>query len=142
MVQAHRKRRIYLCRKLFYVFCIRADYPTIFDLSAQYIAKLYRARWSIERFFKTMKQNLRIKKLYGQSENAVKTQIWIALIVYVLYLKLRQIRRYGGKNFTDFILGIKVCLFERDDLFEWFAASLSSLKGKPPSCTFQQNLIL
>ena len=93
----------------------------IFDLSAADSAKLYRARWNIEIFFKTIKQNLRVKKFYGQSKNAVETQIWIALIVYVLYLILRQMSSYEGKNFTDFIPGLKVCLFERKDLFKWFA---------------------
>ena len=75
----------------------------IFDLSAAEIAKLYRQRWNIEIFFKTIKQNLRVRKFYGQSKNAVETQILIALIVYVLYLKLRQMSTYEGKNFTDFI---------------------------------------
>ena len=47
----------------------------IFDMNATDIAKLYRARWNIEIFFKTIKQNLRVKKFYGQSKNAVETQI-------------------------------------------------------------------
>ncbi|HAM78221.1 MAG TPA: hypothetical protein DCP61_03420 [Treponema sp.] len=49
---------------------------------------MYRARWNIEIFFKTLKQNLEIEKFFGESENAVKTQIWIAQIVYLLYLRL------------------------------------------------------
>ena len=48
------------------------------------IAKLYKARWQVELFFKWMKQHLHIKTFYGTSENAVKTQIWIAVSVYVL----------------------------------------------------------
>ena len=48
----------------------------IFTLTAEYVAKMYRARWNIEIFFKTIKQNLRIKKFFGETENAVKTQIW------------------------------------------------------------------
>ena len=55
-----------------------------FTLSALTIAKLYRARWRVELFFKWIKQHLRIKAFYGTSENAVKTQVWIAIAVYVL----------------------------------------------------------
>lgn len=55
-----------------------------FGLQAETIAELYRSRWQIELFFKWIKQNLRIKRFFGTSQNAVKTQIWIAVTVYVL----------------------------------------------------------
>ena len=55
-----------------------------FDLPALTIAQLYRCRWQVELFFKWIKQHLRIKRFYGTTENAVKTQIWIAISVYVL----------------------------------------------------------
>ena len=55
-----------------------------FDLPALTIAELYRCRWQVELFFKWIKQHLRIKRFYGTSENAVKTQIWVAISVYVL----------------------------------------------------------
>jgi hypothetical protein len=55
-----------------------------FKLSAQTIADLYRCRWQVELFFKWIKQHLRIKAFYGTSENAVKTQIWIAISIYAL----------------------------------------------------------
>ena len=55
-----------------------------FVLSAETIAALYKKRWQVELFFKWIKQNLRIKHFFGTSENAVKTQIWIAVCVYVL----------------------------------------------------------
>jgi len=55
-----------------------------FTLPALDIARLYKMRWRVELFFKWIKQNLRIKKFYGTSDNAVKTQIWIAVCVYVL----------------------------------------------------------
>ncbi len=110
----------------------------IFNRTAEYVAKMYRARWNIEIFFKTIKQNLRIKKFYGESENAVKTQIWIALIVYLLYLKLKEICKNSRKSFTHFACEIAVCLFERKDLSEWFC-------GCPPQPSssgndFQQEL--
>ncbi len=95
----------------------------IFDRSAAYVARLYKARWNIEIFFKTIKQNLRIKKFYRETENAVKTQIWIALIIYLLYLKLRQMSKNAVKNFTHFICELSVCIFQRKDLFELFAGS-------------------
>lgn len=55
-----------------------------FALPALTIAALYKRRWQVELFFKWIKQNLRIRHFYGTSENAVKTQIWIAVCVYVL----------------------------------------------------------
>ncbi len=61
-----------------------------FALPALTIAHLYRSRWAVELFFKWMKQHLRIKAFYGTSENAVKTQIWIALAVYVLVAIVRK----------------------------------------------------
>ena len=61
-----------------------------FILSAQDIADIYRARWQVELFFKWIKQNLRIKAFYGNSENAVRTQIWIAVSVYLLVALLKK----------------------------------------------------
>lgn len=61
-----------------------------FRLPALTIAKLYRSRWQVELFFKWIKQNLRIKSFYGTSENAVKTQIWIAVSVYVLVAIMKK----------------------------------------------------
>ena len=61
-----------------------------FDLDAKTICDLYKSRWQVELFFKTLKQNLRIKKFLGTSANAVKAQIWVALIAYLLI----QITRY------------------------------------------------
>ena len=67
-----------------------------FSLDALTITQLYKSRWKIELFFKWIKQHLRIKAFFGTSENAVKTQIWIAISIYVLVaiiekeLKLKQ----------------------------------------------------
>lgn len=87
--------------------------------SAENIGKMYRARWNIETFFKTMKQNLRIKKFYGQTKNAVKTQIWIALIVYLLFLKLKEACRNTTKSFTHFMSELKVVIFQRRSMQDW-----------------------
>ena len=63
----------------------------IFHLSALTIAEIYKARWDIEKFFRWIKQNLKVKTFIGTSENAVKTQIWIAMITYLLlaYIKYK-----------------------------------------------------
>ena len=61
-----------------------------FALPAETIARLYRCRWQVELFFKWIKQHLRIKAFYGTSENAVRTQIWIAVSVYVLIAIVRK----------------------------------------------------
>jgi hypothetical protein len=61
-----------------------------FDLPPETISALYRYRWQVELFFKWIKQNLRIKSFYGTSENAVKTQIWIAISVYVLVAIIKK----------------------------------------------------
>lgn len=67
-----------------------------FDLSAKEIGDLYRYRWKIETFFKWMKQHLRIKSFYGKSQNAVYTQIWIALITYCLQVLLKLKLNHNG----------------------------------------------
>jgi IS4 transposase len=59
-------------------------------LPAVAIARIYKCRWQVELFFKWIKQHLRIKAFYGTSENAVKTQIWIAVSVYVLVAIIRK----------------------------------------------------
>ena len=101
-----------------------------FSVSAEYIAKLYRARCNIEIFFKTLKQNLEIEKFFGESENAVKAQIWIALIVYLLYLRLHQLTAFSNKNFPSFVCELRVCIFDRRNLFGWFSGSPPDEKPK------------
>jgi len=61
-----------------------------FTLPALTIAQLYKSRWNVELFFKWIKQHLRVKKFYGTSANAVKTQLWVALIVYLLVAILKK----------------------------------------------------
>src|SRR5207245_10351876 len=61
-----------------------------FVLPALTIALIYKCRWQVELFFKWVKQHLRIKKFFGTSENAVKTQIWIAISIYVLVTIVRK----------------------------------------------------
>ena len=71
-----------------------------FTLPALTIADLYRCRWQVELFFKWIKQHLRIKSFFGTSENAVKTQIWIAISVYVLVAILKKRLRIEHSLYT------------------------------------------
>jgi len=83
-----------------------------FTLPARTIADIYRQRWQVELFFKWIKQHLRIKAFYGTSENAVKTQIWIAVSIYVLVATVRK--RLGLEASLYQILQIlSVTLFEK-----------------------------
>ena len=83
-----------------------------FDLPADTIAQLYRSRWQIELFFKWIKQNLRIKAFYGTSENAVKTQIWIAVTVYLLIAILKKRLKIEASLYTILQI-LSVTAFER-----------------------------
>lgn len=86
-----------------------------FDLPALTIAQLYRCRWQVELFFKWIKQHLRIKAFYGTSENAVKTQIWIAITVYVLVAIIKKRLKIEAALYT--ILQIpSLTLFEKSSL--------------------------
>ena len=88
-----------------------------FTLPALTIAQIYKCRWQVELFFKWIKQHLRIKAFYGTSENAVKTQIWIAVSVYVLVAIARK--RLGLKVSLYQILQIfSVTLFEKTPILQ------------------------
>jgi Transposase DDE domain/Domain of unknown function (DUF4372) len=81
-------------------------------LPALTICDLYKSRWQVELFFKWIKQNLRIKKFYGTSENAVKTQIWIAVSVYVLVAIVRKRLKLDASLYTLMQL-FSVTVFEK-----------------------------
>lgn len=88
-----------------------------FTLPALTIAQIYKCRWQVELFFKWIKQHLRIKAFYGTSENAVKTQIWIAVSVYVLVAIVRK--RLGLKTSLYQSLQIlSVTLFEKTSILQ------------------------
>jgi transposase len=86
-----------------------------FSLPALTIAHLYKARWQVELFFKWIKQNLRIKSFYGTSENAVKTQIWIAITVYVLVAILKKERNIS-RSLNEILQVFSITIFERNDI--------------------------
>ena len=83
-----------------------------FDLPALTIAKLYRCRWQVELFFKWIKQHLRIKRFYGTTENAVKTQIWIAISVYVLVAIVKK-RLKTEASLYKILQILSLALFEK-----------------------------
>ena len=94
-----------------------------FSLSAITIADLYRNRWHVELFFKWIKQHLKIKRFYGTSENAVKTQIWIAVSVYVLVAIIKK--RLGLEASLYTILQIlSLTLFEKTPLNQLLTTEL------------------
>jgi hypothetical protein len=91
-----------------------------FTLPAFVVAELFRCRWKIELFFKWIKQHLRIKAFYGTSENAVKTQIWIAITVYVLVAIVKKRLNLDVSLYTMLQI-LSVSLFEKTPLFQVFS---------------------
>jgi hypothetical protein len=87
-----------------------------FVLTAITIAKLYKSRWQVELFFKWIKQNLRIKAFFGTSENAVKTQVWIAISVYVLVAIVKKELRLE-RSMSEILQILSLSLFEKTPLF-------------------------
>jgi len=100
--------------------------------SASTIARIYKDRWQIELFFKAIKQNLKIKRFYGNSKNAVMTQIWIALIAYLLYYLLKDKFKDCKLSFTNFISVVKTILFQRTSLYELLCLTKPLPKPKIP----------
>jgi hypothetical protein len=99
-----------------------------FAVAPLVVAKLYRCRWSVELFFKWVKQHLRIKVFHGTSANAVKTQLWIAIATYVLVAILRK--RLGTDASLYTILQISsVSIFEKTPILQ--AISQANLTASP-----------
>lgn len=108
-----------------------------FHLPALTIAQLYQARWQVELFFKWIKQHLRIKAFYGTSPNAVKTQIWIAISVYVLVAILKK--RLGVEHSLYTLLQmLSVTLFEKIEISQ----ALTNTTCTPQSETPGNQLLL
>jgi hypothetical protein len=98
-----------------------------FTLPALTIAQLYKCRWQIELFFKWIKQHLRIKAFYGTSENAVKTQIWIAISIYILVAIVKK-RLNLDRSLYTILQILSITLFEKISLLQ----ALSSVNDKEP----------
>jgi len=95
-------------------------------LPALTICALYKSRWEVEQFFRWIKQNLRIKSVYGTSENAVKTQIWIAVSVYVLIAIVKKRLNLKLPLYT-FLQILSVAAFQKMPLQQAFAGSDDSM---------------
>ena len=89
-----------------------------FDLSAHTIAEIYKQRWQIELFFKAIKQNLRVKTFVGTSANAVKTQIWTALIA-ILLIKYLQFKSRMAWALSNLVALLRWNLFTHRNLWRW-----------------------
>ncbi len=92
-----------------------------FAMPALTIADLYRCRWQVELFFKWIKQHLRIKSFYGTSENAVKTQIWIAVSVYVLVAIMKKRLKLDLSLYTILQI-LSITLFEKRPILQALSA--------------------
>jgi len=108
-----------------------------FILDAIIIAQLYKARWRVELFFKWIKQHLRIKAFYGTSENAVKTQIWIAVSVYVLVAIIKKELGLDQSLYT-ILQFLSVSIFEKTPIFQ--ALSEHDSQNQSESSDIQLNL--
>jgi len=91
-----------------------------FALPADTVAQLYRCRWQIELFFKWIKQHLRIKAFYGTSANALKTQIWIAITVYVLVAIVKK-RLDVKASLYQMLQIVSVSIFEKTPILQAFS---------------------
>lgn len=102
-----------------------------FHLPAITIPQLYKCRWQVELFFKWIKQNLRIKTFFGTSPNAVRTQVWISISVYVLVAILKK-ELNVDRSLNEILQILSITLFEKTQLFTMLNA-LGEQKEKTPS---------
>lgn len=110
------------------------------DWKAATIAQLYRRRWDIETFFKLLKQNLNVKTFVGTSENAVKAQIFIALIAYLLLELLRRVKAKGKTAFSNFVEKIRICLsfyLSLDYVILWIQPKTRRIRSKQMRLEFE-----
>jgi hypothetical protein len=108
-----------------------------FTLPAFTITELYRCRWQVELFFKWIKQHLRIKAFFGTSENAVKSQIWIAVSVYVLVAIVKK-RLCLSASLYEILQILSLTMFERMPLDQLLAQAVA----EDIECISDKQLIL
>jgi len=123
----HDLRRIYFydkenARKLVFL-------TNNFNLAPITIARLYKSRWQVELFFKWIKQHLRIKAFYGTSENAVKTQILIAISSYLLVAIAKQRLEITDRSMYEILQILDMLIFEKKPIKE----ALSYSNGEEPN---------
>ena len=108
-----------------------------FTLPALTIAQLYKNRWQVELFFKWIKQNLHIKSFYGTTDNAVRTQVWIAISVYVLVAIIKKELRVD-RSLSEILQILSLSLFEKTPIFQ----ALSEEKTQNPEVPCSNQLSL
>ncbi len=101
-------------------------------LPAATICALYKNRWKVELFFKWVKQHLRIKQFYGTSESAVKTQLWIAISVYVLVAIIHKQLKIRNSLYTSLQV-LSIALFEKIPLDQALGAEANQIGDAQPS---------
>ena len=115
------------------------------DWKASTVAALYRRRWDIETFFKQLKQNLNVKTFVGTSPNAVKSQIFIALISFLLLELLRRVKTNSKAAFSNFVEKIRICLcyyLTLDYVIQRIKPKAHRVKQKQQSMNFDPKLVL
>ena len=98
-----------------------------FKFAAKTIADIYKDRWQIELFFKWIKQNLKIKSFLGTTQNAVMTQIWVAMIVYLIYSYMK-FQTKSAFSILDFSRIIKETLFQKVSILDLLSLNLDKLR--------------
>ena len=107
-----------------------------FSLPALTIAQLYRCRWQVELFFRWIKQYLRIKAFYGTSINAVKTQIWIAVCVYLLVTIVKKELKID-RSMGEILQILSIGLFEKTPFLQAFTRERTTIsEGLHPNQLF------
>lgn len=115
------------------------------EWKAATIAALYKRRWDIETFFKLLKQNLNVKTFVGTSPNAVKSQIFVALITYLLLELLRRVKAKGKTAFSNFVEKIRICLcyyLTLDYVIQRIQPNARSIRVKQTAMNFEKKLTL
>ena len=107
-----------------------------FTWSAKTIGRIYKERWQIELFFKAIKQQLKVKSFVGTSQNALLSQLWVALTAYLMLSYLKFKSRFGWSLYTLCSI-LPVNLFARRDIWDWFSAPFHE-RSKAPSGISQQ----
>ena len=103
-----------------------------FDIPAPTVADIYKQRWQVELFFRWIKQHLQITAFYGTSFNAVKSQIWVALCIYLLVAITRKRLRIQCSLYT-FLQILEVNLFEKKPIFSLVTEALKQ-NSETPGC--------
>ncbi len=112
-------------------------YTNNFSWSAKTIARIYKERWQIELFFKSIKQQLKVKSFVGTSRNALLSQLWVALIAYLLLSYLKFKSRFAWSIYTLCSV-LPTNLFARRNLWDWLNAPFHERSKAPPEILQQE----